>query len=74
VQALLALGIAVFAEGGLSFLGLGVPPPQPTLGNLLADASPQLLDGTWWYALLPGMVLVVGILGCNLVGDAREHA
>jgi len=74
VQALLALGIAVFAEGGLSFLGLGVPPPQPTLGNLLADASPQVLDGTWWYALLPGIVLVVGILGCNLLGDARESA
>jgi peptide/nickel transport system permease protein len=73
VQALLALGIAVFAEGGLSFLGLGVPPPQPTLGNLLADASPQVLDGTWWYALLPGVVLVIGILGCNLVGDVRER-
>lgn len=69
-QVLLALAIAVFAEGGLSFLGLGVPAPNPTLGNLIAEAGSQLLDGAWWYALIPGLVLVAGITGCNLVGDA----
>lgn len=69
-QVLLALAIAVFAEGGLSFLGLGVPAPDPTLGNLIAEAGSQLLDGAWWYALIPGLVLVAGITGCNLVGDA----
>lgn len=70
VQVLLALAIAVFAEGGLSFLGLGVPAPQPTLGNLVAEAGGQLLDGAWWFAVIPGLVLVAGITGCNLVGDA----
>jgi peptide/nickel transport system permease protein len=74
VQAVLALAIAIFAEGGLSFLGLGVAPPDATLGNLIADAGPQLLDGPWWYAVIPGVVMMVGILGCNLVGDALHDA
>lgn len=70
VQALLALAIVVFAEGGLSFLGLGVPPPSPTLGNLIAEAGSQLLGDSWWYALIPGLVLVAGITGLNLLSDA----
>jgi peptide/nickel transport system permease protein len=70
VQFLLAVSIAVFAEGGLSYLGLGAPAPTPTLGNLIAEAGSQLLDGAWWYALLPGLVLVVGITGVNLLADA----
>ncbi len=73
-QAMLALAIAIFAEGGLSFLGLGVAPPHATLGNLIADAGPQLLDGPWWYALVPGLVMICGILGCNLVGDTALDA
>lgn len=70
VQVFLALAIAVFAEGGLSFLGLGVPAPAPTLGNLIAEAGSFLLADAWWYALIPGLVLVAGITGCNLVADA----
>lgn len=70
VQALLAMAIAIFAEGGLSFLGMGMAPPNATLGNLIADAGSQILEGTWWYAVLPGLVMVIGILGFNLVGDA----
>jgi ABC-type dipeptide/oligopeptide/nickel transport system permease subunit len=73
-QALLALAIVVFAEGGLSFLGLGVPPPAPTLGGLVAEAGTQLLGTAWWYALLPGLVLVAGITGLNLAADAAAHA
>ncbi|MEU8135501.1 ABC transporter permease [Streptodolium elevatio] len=69
-QAFLAMAIAVFAEGGLSFLGLGVPPPHATLGNLVADAGGQILGDAWWYATLPGAVLVLGILGFNLLGEA----
>jgi peptide/nickel transport system permease protein len=74
-QALPAMAIAVFAEGGLSFLGLGVAAPHATLGNLIADAGGQLLGGDWWYAVLPGTVLVLGILGFNLLGDGlrRQH-
>jgi peptide/nickel transport system permease protein len=74
VQALLAMAIAIFAEGGLSFLGLGVAAPQATLGNLVADASAQIIDGFWWYATLPGIVLVIGILACNLLGDALNDS
>ena len=70
VQMLLALSIAVFAEGGLSYLGLGVPAPEPTLGNLIAEAGTQLLGGAWWYAVIPGLVLVCGIAGINLTADA----
>lgn len=69
IQALLAFAIAVFAEGGLSYLGLGVPPPEPTLGNLISEAGSQLVDGAWWYALIPGAVLVAGITGGNLLAD-----
>lgn len=69
VQVLLALSVAVFAEGGLSYLGLGVPPPAPTLGNLIAEAGTQLLGDAWWYALIPGLVLVAGITGVNLLAD-----
>ncbi len=74
VQALLAMAIAIFAEGGLSFLGLGVAPPQATLGNLVADAGAQIIDGFWWYAALPGTVLVLGILACNLLGDSLNDS
>jgi peptide/nickel transport system permease protein len=70
VQCFLAIAIAIFAEGGLSFLGLGVAPPQATLGNLIADAGSQILSGIWWYSVLPGVVMVTGILGFNLIGDA----
>ncbi len=70
VQMLLALSLSVFAEGGLSYLGMGVPAPAPTLGNLIAEAGTQLLDGAWWYAVIPGLVLVCGITGINLAADA----
>ena len=73
-QVLLALAIVVFAEGGLSFLGLGVAPPAPTLGGLVAEAGTQLLGTAWWYALIPGLVLVAGITGLNLAADATATA
>jgi len=73
-QALLALAIVIFAEGGLSFLGLGVPPPAPTLGGLVAEAGGQLLGAAWWCALVPGIVLVAGITGLNLAADATVAA
>lgn len=69
VQSLLALAIAIFAEGGLGFLGLGVPPPAATLGNVLAEGSAQVLAGYWWYSTFPGLVMTMGILGLNLLGD-----
>jgi len=69
VQAFLWMAIAIFAEAGLSFLGLGIQPPSPTLGNILANASSTLLLGAWWFSVFPGVLLVVAIVGLNLVGD-----
>lgn len=70
VQTFLAMALAVFAEGGLGFLGLGVKPPQATLGNLTSDGTGYLPAGIWWYSILPGAVMLAGILGFNLIGDA----
>ena len=70
VQAFLAMALAIFAEGGLGFLGLGVQLPQATLGNLTGGGTGYLPAGIWWYSVLPGAVMLAGILGFNLIGDA----
>ncbi len=62
-------GVAVLAESALSFLGLGVPPPQPTLGGMLADSRP-FLDHASWMAIFPGVAISIALLGVNLLGDA----
>jgi peptide/nickel transport system permease protein len=69
VQAFLWMAIAVFAEASLSFLGLGVQTPDPTLGNLLHDARDYILLGAWWYSLFPGVAILIVIVGLNLIGD-----
>lgn len=69
VQAFLAMALAVFAEGGLGFLGLGIQLPQATLGNLTGGGTGYLPAGIWWYSVLPGAVMLAGILGFNLLGD-----
>ncbi|RWR02086.1 peptide ABC transporter permease [[Pantoea] beijingensis] len=63
------LGWVLIAESALSFLGLGVPPPEPTWGNMLA-ASRTYLSQAPYLALLPGACISVALLGVNLVGDA----
>lgn len=60
---------AVLAETALSFLGLGVPPPAPSLGGMLAD-SREYMDSAIWLALAPGITITVILLGVNLCGDA----
>jgi len=57
------------AESSLSFLGLGVPPPLPSWGSMLAD-SRNLIFSAWWIAVFPGLALVLAILAVNLAGDA----
>lgn len=69
VQAFFWMAIAVFAEAALSFLGLGIQPPQPTLGNLLYDARGYILYGAWWYSVFPGLMLSFAIVSLNLLGD-----
>ncbi|MCQ4161845.1 ABC transporter permease [Roseomonas sp. GC11] len=66
-------GWAILAESALSFLGLGVPPPAPSWGNMLAAARPYLESATW-LSLAPGACIALTLLGVNLLGDAlRDH-
>lgn len=62
-------GSALLAESALSFLGLGVPPPAPTWGGMLAD-SRDAIDRAIWLALFPGVSISLALLGINLLGDA----
>ncbi|GAA4123062.1 ABC transporter permease [Aminobacter aganoensis] len=69
VLATLGLGVAILTEAILSFLGLGMPPSQPSLGTLIRAGNDLLLSGEWWIALFPGAALVLLVLAVNIVGD-----
>lgn len=74
ISAMTVIGTAIFggallSESALSFLGLGVPPPAPTLGGLLADAT-VYMDVAPWLSIFPGLAISVILLGVNLFGDA----
>lgn len=69
VLATALVGVALLAEGALSFLGLGVPPPNATWGGMLADARSHL-DRAIWLAVFPGLAISLALLGVNLAGDA----
>lgn len=62
-------GWVILAESSLSFLGLGVPPPAPTWGNMLAAARPYMANATY-LSVLPGLCIAAALLGINLLGDA----
>ncbi|MFC1491835.1 ABC transporter permease [Nitrospinota bacterium] len=68
VIATLYLGRMIIIEASLSFLGVGVPPPTPTWGGMLADGR-SYLDTAWWIAFFPGTVLMLTVLSVNLLGD-----
>lgn len=69
VQATASLAYAILAESGLSFLGLGAPPPAPSWGNILSDARNFMLDNAWM-TVFPGLSITFAVLGFNLFGDA----
>jgi ABC-type dipeptide/oligopeptide/nickel transport system permease subunit len=62
------LGVAIVIEAALGFLGVGVPPPTPTWGNMLADAITNLIP-SWWLVLYPGLAITITVLSFNLLGD-----
>jgi peptide/nickel transport system permease protein len=64
----LELGVAVIAEAGLSFLGLGVPRPLPSWGTMLAE-SQQYFYVAWWLPVIPGMAITLLVMSSNLTGD-----
>ncbi len=74
VQAFLWIGVAIFAESALSFLGLGIQAPRPSLGNILGDATSYMLLGAWWYSIIPGLVILIATIGFNLLGDGLGDA
>ena len=62
------LGVAIVIEAALGFLGVGVPPPAPTWGNMLADSITGLVP-RWWLVLFPGLAITITVLAFNLLGD-----
>lgn len=73
VNATLGIAGAILLESSLSFLGLGVQPPSPSWGNILAE-SKSTLGVAWWLALFPGLAILLTVLGFNLLGEGlREH-
>jgi peptide/nickel transport system permease protein len=68
VQTSLSLAFAILSEAALSFLGLGIQPPQPSLGRMIFD-SQGFVTMAWWMAVFPGAAIFVIVLACNLLGD-----
>lgn len=62
------LGVAIIIEAALGFLGVGIPPPTPTWGNMLADSLTSLVPH-WWLVFFPGLAITVTVLAFNLLGD-----
>jgi peptide/nickel transport system permease protein len=63
------LGVSIIIEASLGFLGVGIPPPTPTWGNMLADALNSGLVPPWWLVLFPGSAITITVLAFNLLGD-----
>lgn len=63
------LGVAIVIEASLGFLGVGIPPPTPTWGNMLSDALNSGLVPPWWLVLFPGLAITITVLAFNLLGD-----
>ena len=74
VLATIDIGQAILIEATLSFLGVGVPPTQPSLGTLIRVGNDFLFSGEWWITIFPGMVLVMIALSVNLLGDWLRDA
>ena len=63
------LGVAIIIEASLGFLGVGIPPPTPTWGNMLANSLNAGLVPPWWLVLFPGVAITLTVLAFNLLGD-----
>jgi ABC-type dipeptide/oligopeptide/nickel transport system permease subunit len=68
------LGVAIIIEAALGFLGVGIPPPTPTWGNMLADSLNAGLVPPWWLVLFPGAAITLTVLAFNLLGDGIRDA
>jgi peptide/nickel transport system permease protein len=70
VQATLLIAVGIVVEASLSFVGLGVEPPFPSWGGMLADARRYIFSGEWWTYVFPGLAISITVIGFNLLGDA----
>jgi len=74
VLATLNLGLAIISEATLSFLGVGLPQTQPSLGTLIRIGNDFLFSGEWWITVFPGVALIAMVLSVNLLGDWLRDA
>jgi len=69
VQISLTMGYAILNAAGLSFIGLGVKPPTPEWGIMVAEGATNIISGEWWIAFFPGGALMIAVFCFNLLGD-----
>ena len=74
VIATIGLALAIISEATLSFLGVGVPPTNPSLGTLIRIGNEYLFSGEWWITLFPALALVILVLSVNIIGDWLRDA
>lgn len=74
VIATIGLAVAILTEATLSFLGVGVPPTEPSLGTLIRIGNDFLFSGEWWIVIFPGFTLAALVLAVNLLGDWLRDA
>jgi peptide/nickel transport system permease protein len=74
VQATLLVAAGIVIEAAISFIGLGVQPPTPSWGTMLAEARNYLFSGEWWLSLFPGLAISLTVIGFNLLGDGLRDA
>jgi peptide/nickel transport system permease protein len=72
VQGTLLIAVGIVVEASLSFVGLGVEPPAPSWGSMLADARNSVFSGEWWSPVFPGLAISLSVIGFNLLGDAMR--
>ncbi len=73
VQATLLVAVGIVVEASLSFVGLGVEPPNPSWGGMLSDARKYIFSGEWWTYVFPGLAISLSVIGFNLLGDALRE-
>jgi peptide/nickel transport system permease protein len=72
VSATLGVGGAILTESALSFLGIGVQPPDPSWGNMLTEGKNNL-EIAWWLSVFPGLAILITVLGYNLLGEGLRE-
>jgi peptide/nickel transport system permease protein len=70
IQLSVNLGWAILNAASLSFIGLGIQPPTPEWGIMVAEGATHVVAGNWWLVIFPGLLLTLAVFSFNLLGDA----